>query len=531
MKATSQKQCMFFVGGRDFNAVGSSRAGGCTKDWWNEQQDIDTPAGKADAMARLMAANGLPIAQGGFDVTAYGADWIAFKENESGDFTSVEVGMLLHGQDDSELSVFASAGVYKIIDRDSDWLKIQAEPHEDIAVGHVGDLDIGGAWSDLSNLMSKIDAADYSQMVHINKHLTPAASMATVDCGGDVAKNSRLLIQGFHATPGDMNIGGAYHQSAWDFKENGVDTNKNIIIDCVNSGSGFVWDDSVNITFRNIYAKNAEGGDNGGFHLSEDALGDAVGCDFINCKSTEGNYGFGGSLGFADNCHIKGCYAGNCYAGIRLSGDNNLVEGCIVKPLVTSPTYGILMHDHLEWPGGNTVRGNLVIGGNAGIWTSGHGIVENNTCIGQTIGCLVYFSESGNIPTVDLSNNILMPDFDAGGRAVTGHGGSSDYTINLRGQNNLFWYSNTSGSVPNSISDLINIGATQNDIDTDKWLFEDPLFVNSAGGDFRPENKNVLLGGMVDVGGNESVIGAVGQRWQFVFRGRVANMARLSILR
>jgi len=527
MKATSQKECIFFVGGRGFNSVGSTKAGGCTKQWWDSQPNIDTDAGKSSAMAKLMGAGGQAIISGTFIVNSFDSieKTITFEEDDSGDFDGVEVGMTLYGSNNVSYDVFDSDGVYEIIDRGSDWIKVKAGPHEDINVDDDADIVIAGAWSGIGEIMSYADASQYSQVVYINKQFVPLTPYNTSGWGGNLDRNSRLFIEGFHTVPGDMNVGGGYHQSALDAYGNGIDEARCVTVDCVNSGDGFIWDDSVNITFRNIYAKRPQGG-KAGFALTASAAGDAVGCEFINCKSTKddvnhNSIGIGGYFGFADSCSIKGFYSNNGANCVRVSGDNNSVDGCVLDPT----THGIVMHDHLEWPGSNTVRGNLIIGGDNGVVQGGHGIVENNTLVGQAVASLAANSDVG-VPCVEMNNNILMPAEVA--KAIGGFDGTADHKINLLGQNNLLW---TTTGTPVSLESLINLHADCQMPDMSTWLFGNPQFADLAGGDFRCSNKNVLLGGLADAAGNETVIGAVGQRWQFVSRAKVSNRGRLSIIR
>jgi len=59
----------------------------------------------------------------------------------------------------------------------------------------------------------------------------------------------------------------------------------------------------------------------------------------------------------------------------------------------------------------------------------------------------------------------------------------------------------------------------------------DPLFVNPSVYDFRPRNPLVLRGGMPDLAGNPTQIGAILQKYQFANRARSANLGRLSIFR
>lgn len=58
-----------------------------------------------------------------------------------------------------------------------------------------------------------------------------------------------------------------------------------------------------------------------------------------------------------------------------------------------------------------------------------------------------------------------------------------------------------------------------------------PEFVDAANGDFRARNKLVLRGGEPDVTGRVTQMGAILQRYQFAQRGRMANFARLGIIK
>ena len=59
----------------------------------------------------------------------------------------------------------------------------------------------------------------------------------------------------------------------------------------------------------------------------------------------------------------------------------------------------------------------------------------------------------------------------------------------------------------------------------------DPLFADAANGDFRAQNKFVLLGGKLDVQGNETHTGAVRKGFPLLGKSRLVNRGRLQIIR
>ncbi|MBW8016237.1 MAG: hypothetical protein FVQ82_08625 [Planctomycetes bacterium] len=282
-QATVNDRCMLFVGGNDYKSnspTGQALAGGCTKAWWDSQPNIDTDAGKQTAMGKLMGSDGEPIISVSTTVHSLydisGTNYVKVTDSVGTAFYNAEVGMLAYHEDQTSM-IAGGAGIYKIrevgtggpgetyIVLDTTWF------YEGYPAGPDGsDVFVGGAWNGITTLCeSYVDAEKYTHEVWVNKSLAPTDQWDWSDWSGDVYNNTWLKVIGFHRIPGDItDPGGAFFQSNKSMKADGVHADKLIAVDMSGlTGDLIAGDNSYNITMRGFYFNNAPV-ENGMFELS-----------------------------------------------------------------------------------------------------------------------------------------------------------------------------------------------------------------------------------------------------------------------
>ncbi|MHC5059706.1 MAG: hypothetical protein ACYTFK_01285 [Planctomycetota bacterium] len=346
----------------------------------------------------------------------------------------------------------------------------------------------------------KLDNSD-----QIAEALSPTGS-------GDVELNIKITISGFNTTPGDMDEGQAYYQSAYEAYINGIDSG--CIVDIDGDGGAFSImeiDAKDNIKFKHLYLHNTDALTYN--HCVEvQNLSDGLGLE--RCFFDDAYRAIAGSS--SDYAPTDGALISNCYVGptwnktgtcVRISGLLNF----IVKN--TGNQCGL----QVEGSGG--ILGNLMIGGANTLTGNGSVYIENNTVYNCTLAAIFIHNPDAN---AIVQNNILVPDKDACAINIYSAGGSvrNDYNCIYGADGNPLAtpFGNTKSGGEVSVLGSNSIEA-------------DPDFVDAAGGDFRPRNPQVLRTGQKDVMGNPSHIGAVLQKYQFAQCARTANMARLGIIR
>ncbi|MCF7954415.1 MAG: hypothetical protein K9M75_01300 [Phycisphaerae bacterium] len=263
--AVDTDRCMFFVGGNDFKSnspSGVMLAGGCTKEWWDSQANIDTVAGKQAAMAKLMSSHGDPIAtvlttsHSLYDIG--GTNYVKITDNNRAAFSNAEVGMLVYHPDGAYM-LDGGAGVYKIrevggsgdgntyIVLDATWL------FEGYPAGLDGDtVLVGGAWDELGDICTTyISAENYTQEIWVNKDIAPAYQWDWSNWSGEPRANTWLTVTGFHRVPGDItDPDGAYYQTVKDIFDNGVDSNCLVEVDLSAYGANGLISESNSYNIR-----------------------------------------------------------------------------------------------------------------------------------------------------------------------------------------------------------------------------------------------------------------------------------------
>ena len=365
-------------------------------------------------------------------------------------------------------------------------------------------------------------AADGVDVINIKKNsgykldnIDQVAEPISPTGSGDVANNIKIKISGFNTTPGDMDAGEAYYQSAYEAYLNGIDSD--CIVDIDGNGSAFSVmeiDGLENVEFANLY-----------FHNTDTILGNhcvyvksqSDGLVFEHCFFDDAYRGIAGldnAFGPTNGTLVINCYSGpNLDKGAitKITGVLNFVVGCVANPKTDKA--GIMV----EGSGG--IFNNLVMNGGNAVSGLGSVYITHNTIYNSLLSA-VFIHDSG--ATVMVRNNILVPHKDANAIHIYTAGGS------VRNDYNCIWGAD-GNQLATPFSTIKAGGAPPtlgiNSIETD------PDFVDAAGDDFRPRNPQVLRGGEPDVVGTVAQMGVILQRYQFAQRAQTANMARLGIIR
>jgi hypothetical protein len=365
-------------------------------------------------------------------------------------------------------------------------------------------------------------AADGADVINIKKNsgykldnTDQVAEPLSPTGSGDVANNIKLKISGFNQTPGDMDAGGAYYQSAYEAYLDGIDSA--CIVDIDGDGGAFSIieiDAKENVEFANLY-----------FHTTDKSVGNH--CVYIKSQSDgfvfehcffddayRGIAGLDNAFGPANGTLVKNCYSGpNIEKGAiaKITGVLNFVVGCVLNP--ATGTAGVIV----EGSGG--IFDNLVVNGGNAVAGYGSVYIKNNTIYNSSLSA-VFIHDSGS--TVVVRNNILVPHQDAKAIQIYTAGGS------VRNDYNCIWGAD-GNQLATPFQTLKSGGVAP--VLGDNSVEVDPDFADAAGGDFRPRNPSVLRGGQKDVVGNPTQTGAILQGYQFTKRARTANLGRLGIIR
>jgi len=360
--------------------------------------------------------------------------------------------------------------------------------------------DGGDAINIKKNSGYKLDNID-----QIAEPLSPTGS-------GSVENNIKLTISGFNISPGDMDAGGQYYQSAYEAYLDGIDSD--CIVDIDGNGGAFSVveiDGKDNIEFSNLY-----------FHNTNTLIGNhcvyvknqSNGITIEHCYFNDAYRTIGGTSN--DYAPVDGALISNCYIGpnwtksgtcLRVVGVLNFIVGNVGDAC------------GLQVEGSGCILNNLVIGGDNVLTANGSVYIQNNTVYNCTGGA-VFLHNSEAIANV--FNNILVPQQSGNAISVYTAGGS------VRNDNNCIW-----GADGNSLATAFATEKTGGVVPVlgDNSIEADPDFAGAAGGDFRPRNPLILRGGQKDVAGNPTQMGAVLQRYQFTQRARTANIGRLGIIK
>jgi hypothetical protein len=365
-------------------------------------------------------------------------------------------------------------------------------------------------------------AADGGDVINIKKNsgykldnVDQVAESLSPTGSGNVETNIKIKINGFHTTPGDMDTGEAYYQSAYEAYLDGIDSACIVDIDGDDGAfSVMEIDAKENIEFKNFYFHNTDTlTGNHGVCVKNQSDGLAFERCFFD-DAYRGIAGLGTINAPVDGLLIKNCYSGpNLAKGAlaKVTGVLNFIIGCVLD--INPGKGGIAV------VGSGGIFNNLVIRGGNAVAGNGSVCIEHNTIYNSSLAAVFIHNADA---TAIVRNNILVSDMDAYAINIFTAGGS------VRNDYNCIWGADGNqlatpfgtakgGGMPPALG--------PNSIETD------PDFVDAAGDDFRPRNPQVLRGGEPDVMGTVAQMGVILQRYQFAQRARTANMARLGIIR
>ncbi len=343
-----------------------------------------------------------------------------------------------------------------------------------------------GLQTALDNVVSGSDT-----IIYIRNTFSVGAYGSTIDIdvsGGDYANNHWLKLIGCDSVTGAPLPKGQY-----------------VTLDGENSLAGHIVKvfNVHMVHIENVHFTRASVSGKAGCYLS--ATGIRYGFNFINCKFSSCDYGLFPSSGNNRNLLINRCmflsnttydlfslasssiiigshFRSACQAVFVVSG--GIVQGCIFESLRNS---GIV------------------------ISVNGHGLFRGETIV---TNCTFYCTGTGGITAINC-NSLVGP-------VIT---------------NNIIYLAQPASDIPVSVprishEDYNCTNATVNLLTGSHSLNAvNPQFVDATGGDFRPKNPVVLRGGVPDIAGNPTQVGAVQGKFQFISKAKITNLGRLSIFR
>lgn len=498
-----EKKCMFFVGGDDYNynsPTGQALAGGCTKAWWDSQPNIDTVAGKQTAMGKLMGSDGEPIVT--VSTTAHslydigGTNYVKVTDTVGTAFANVEVGMCVYHPDSSWM-FDGEAGVFEIrevggsgagntyIVLDTTW------QFEGYPAGNDGDtVLVGGAWSDLNTLCgSNILSTNYTQEVWVNKHLTPSAQWDISTWTGSADMNTWLHITGFHRVPGDMTEkDGTYYSHIKNYYDLGVDNFTLIGINATTCAND-LFDPSYteNITFKGFNFNNFASSKN----LFKDGSVDCRNLVFEHCAyEARANMQGDTILGivFLD-CYLYQYPSANAQILANQAGGSMFAINC--------------------WFKHRTVALSVVAAGNITIIGCMGDLEDGLIGLTGAFDGVLFCMNNTWLNFSDTTYGIYRPNQDGTVYAL------NELAYNKVKEASVFSIGNTGGScliknlnafsATGAIDDITVIETTHREHEIDELVEVDPELDSS----YEPLNESVRTGGIADILGDATSIGAI----------------------
>jgi len=488
------KDSIFFVGGIT-SKVGDQYAGGCTLEAWND------PAKLNKNLANVMEADGTPVsvdaAWGGSgiacDVETSGGGKVLIKKTGSGWFAYVKEGLVANVVFEDTYT----SGRYRVTGNEMSVDKFEIDLNW--TANTRCDVKVGGAFDKAQNAWNNTDATQgHSVIIYSNKSQSKTDGDFTATwnlgtAGGSQANKSFKRFVGFTTQPED---GG---QITFDGEDDAAFT----------SGGGGIYFNSAieNVIFENVIVEDA--------FINWRTSTSAYYIRFINCEGNSGASGW-------DVSHGKGFMLIDCKGkdnsnnGFSATYSSNVPCHCFINCIAS----------------GNTKNGFYALGGYSG---------------SIAVGCIAYNNGNGatKYSGFELRNS---SGWSAAINCVSYNNGKHGFelryrntaAINCIAKDNGQWgfYNDISDvSTPPHVAYCCAHGNSSGQFSLPaalpEWdsIEQDPQFVDAASGDFRPRNPAVLRGGKPDINGNPTQMGAILQKYQFGDRERIANMARLRIIR
>jgi hypothetical protein len=494
----NSKDSIFFVGGRGTKAGDSNAGGGATLEAWKDSAKLNKDLSNVmGADGDVLSGDGAWSGGAGFGcIVAEGASGkIRITRAVTANFLDCKVGLVAY----CYFPATYTTGRYEVLVVDPSGYYI------DVDLTYTADgncsVKVGGAFDTAQNNWSNTDATNgYSVTIHSNKSQskTNGDFTATWNLGtasGSLTNKSFKRLVGFTTQPED---GG---QITFDGEDNAA----------FSPNGGVCFDDVIEcVIFENVTVENAYIG------WKSSASSSVANIRFMNCQ---GNGGTGGGfwLTTGRSYVLIGCQANNnslrgFYIVYASGYPNHLLINCIAHSNVregfcdVGGRYGSVLLGCLAYNNGN--------GGTkySGFMTNsfyGCGAVKN--CVSYNNGKHGFEFKRGN----PIAINCIAKDNGQ-------YGFYADTSLPLMAPYVAYCcaHGNSSGqySLPAALPGQSSIE-------------QDPQFVNAANGDFRPCNPTVLRGGKPDISANPTQMGVVLQKYQFGDRERIANIARLRIIR
>jgi hypothetical protein len=229
------------------------------------------------------------------------------------------------------------------------------------------------------------------------------------------------------------------------------------------------------------------------------------GFNFINCKFSFCNYGLYSASGSSRNLLVKKCvFLSNIAYDMYSSASASIIIGSRFKS-ACPPLY-------LNC-GGNIQQCIFEYTQNSGtaVTVNGHSTGKGEAII---TSCTFYCTGTDGITAINC-NNLVGPVIT--NNIIYLAQPASDYPI-LAVRISYEDYNCTNATVHTLTGSHSLNGA-------------DPQFIDAANGNFRPLNSLVLRGGVLDIAGNPTQIGAIQSKYQFISKARTAGFGRLAIIR
>jgi len=484
---------IFFVGGRGTKAGDANAGGGCTKYGWENVF--------AGTLSLVMGSNGEPLSSGiawdgsgtSCTVTESGGGKVLI--TKVGAFAGFSGGcrianVLFPAPWGSYSGRYEMTGLYKTADT------------IEIDLAYWGNdttccVKVGGAFDTLQNTIDNTDAnatTPHNVDILTNKPKTYSGAGDQIDVdvgGGDITGDTWKRIISIDDN-GEELAEGSY-----------------VTIDA-NGQACHVFNiqNIENIEFRHIYAKDADA-THDGFKLTRTA-GYVQNILLSDCKTTGCRYGVTAWTSYIRHIVLRGgYYKGNTYAlyvyCAAFSATKTVFEGVSGQSINNVRAYYSSIFDGCVFK--NTSVKALFL--------------DSDYCTSYVKNCVFYNVAKAIELTLKARlvqyNNICIVDAKATGMFINRLNGSIDYS-----DYSCLW---AMDGAPAAANRWGGTGLPENSIEAD------PQFVDAASGDFRPRNPAVLRGGRPDINGNPTQMGAILQKYQFGDRERIANMARLRIIR